>query len=123
MDNKFFDALWRAAAETSDREEYVSEWALSSIWGDPEGADIPEERIKTLGDLWDVAHASIRDIRAYTGLKRTDFALRYLIPYRTIENWERGDSQCPDYVRLLLAQATGFYRRPEGSKMKTKEER
>ena len=122
MDNKFFDALWRAAAETSDREEYVSEWALSSIWGDPDGADIPEERIKALGDLWDTANASIRDIRAHTGLKRTDFAVRYLIPYRTIENWERGDSQCPDYVRLLLAQATGFYRRPEGSKMKTKEE-
>lgn len=113
MDNNFFDALWRAAEKTSAREEYVSEWALSSIWGDPEGAGIPEERIKTLGDLWDAANASIRDIRAHTGLKRTDFAARYLIPYRTIENWERGDSQCPDYVRLLLAMATGFYRRPE----------
>ena len=66
-----------------------------------------------LGAIWDVAHASIREIRAYTGLTRTNFALRYLIPYRTVENWERGDSQCPDYVRLLLAQVTGYYRRPE----------
>nr|DAT52091.1 MAG TPA: antitoxin [Caudoviricetes sp.] len=112
MNDSCFYSLWDAALKTADREEYVSEWVLSSIWGDPEGANIPEERIKTLSDLWDTANASIRDIRACTGLKRTDFAARYLIPYRTIENWERGDNQCPDYVRLLLALATGFYHRP-----------
>lgn len=112
MDDNRFCLLWNAALETADREEYVSEWALSSTWGSPEDAAIPEERIKALGAIWDMAHARVRDIRAYTGLTRTDFALRYLIPYRTIENWERGDNQCPDYIRLLLAQATGFYHRP-----------
>ena len=78
-----------------------------------EDAEIPSQRISDLGALWDVSHVTIRDLRAHTGLTRTAFALRYLIPYRTVENWERGDSQCPDYVRLLLAQVTGFYRRPE----------
>lgn len=114
MDNNLFNVLWRAATGTNDREEYVSEWALSSIWGDPDGADISGERIEALGALWNAAHASIRDIRAFAGLTRTDFALCYLIPYRTVENWERGENQCPDYIRFLLAQVTGFYRRPEG---------
>lgn len=113
MDDNRFCALWNAALETADREEYVSEWELSSIWGDPEGSDIPGERIEALGALWDTAHASIRDIRAFTGLTRTDFSLHHLIPYRTVENWERGDNQCPDYIRFLLAQVTGFYHRPE----------
>lgn len=112
MDDKF-STLFNAALKTDDRDEYISDWALSSEWGDVADAEVPDQRISALGALWDVAHASIRDIRAYTGLKRTDFALRYLIPYRTMENWERGDAQCPDYLRLLLAQATGFYRRPE----------
>ena len=113
MDDKF-SALFSAALKTDDRDEYISDWALSSKWGDAADAEVPDQRISALGALWDVAHASIREIRAYTGLTRTSFALRYLIPYRTVENWERGDSQCPDYVRLLLAQVTGFYRRPEG---------
>lgn len=106
MDDKF-RALFSAALKTDDRDEYISEW------GDAADAEVPDQRISDLGALWDVAHASIREIRAYTGLTRTNFALHYLIPYRTVENWERGDSQCPDYVRLLLAQVTGYYRRPE----------
>ena len=114
MDDNRFYALFGAALKTNNRDEYISDYALSSIWGDAEGDEIPAQRVEDLGAIWDVAHASIRDIRAHTGLKRTDFAARYLIPYRTMENWERGDAQCPDYLRLLLAQATGFYRRPEG---------
>ena len=111
-DKHFYEAFIDALA-VKDRDEFISDHALSSVWGDAENAEVPAQRLDDLGALWDVAHASIREIRAYTGLTRTDFALRYLIPYRTVENWERGDSQCPDYVRLLLAQVTGFYRRPE----------
>lgn len=112
MDDKF-SALFSAALKTDDRDEYISDLAISSEWGDAEDAEIPSQRISDLGALWDVAHVTIRDLRAHTGLTRTAFALRYLIPYRSVENWERGDSQCPDYVRLLLAQVTGFYHRPE----------
>lgn len=111
-DKQFYEAF-ADALMVKDRDEYIFDWALSSVWGDAADAEVPDRRISNLGALWDVAHASVREIRAYTGLTRTNFALRYLIPYRTVENWERGDSQCPDYVRLLLAQVTGFYRRPE----------
>lgn len=113
MDDKLFYTLWGAALKTNDRAEYVSEWALSSIWGDAENADIPEDRVNDLGALWDVAHVSILEIRKFTKLNRTRFATRYLIPCRTVENWEKEINQCPDYVRLLLAQATGYYHRPE----------
>ena len=59
-----------------------------------------------------MAHLSIRDIRQRTGLPRTQFAIRYCIPNRTVQDWERGERKCPDYLRLLLAQAVGAYRRP-----------
>ena len=68
MDDKF-SALFSAALKTDDRDEYISDWSLSSEWGDAEDAEVPDQRISALGALWDVAHASIREIRAYTRLR------------------------------------------------------
>ena len=33
------------------------------------------------------------------------FSKQYNIPVRTLENWESGKSQCPEYVRQLLERA------------------
>lgn len=112
MTDKLFYALWAAALDCTDRDAYVSDWALSSAWGDDQKPEIPAARIEMLGQLWDAAHLTIRDIRAHTGLSQAAFAVRYCIPRRTVENWERGDRQCADYIRLLLAEAVGLYARP-----------
>ena len=45
---------------------------------------------------------SIKEIRGLTGLSMRAFAMKYNIPYRTMQNWEEGVSMCPDYVRELL---------------------
>lgn len=113
MTDKLFYTLWAAALDCTDRDAYVSDWALSSAWGDAPEADILAIRIEMLGQLWDAAHLTIRDIRAHTGLSQAAFAVRYCIPRRTVENWESGDRQCVDYVRLLLAEAVGLYTRPD----------
>ena len=112
MTDKQFLALFSDAIGINDRDAYVSDWALSSIWGDADDADIPPQRIEDLGAIWDVAHLSIRDIRRRTGLSQVGFATRYCIPRRTVESWEAGDRSCPDYLRLLLAQDVGLYARP-----------
>lgn len=103
--NIFSDAL---SNEGAPREAFVSDWALSSIWDD-DGQDIPEDRIAEIGDIWDVAHLTIGDIRQHTGLSQAKFATRFCIPRRSIEDWESGARKCPDYLRLLLAQAVGLY--------------
>lgn len=100
----FSDAL---SNESASREAFVSDWALSSIWDD--GQDIPEDRIAEIGDIWDVAHLTICDIRQHTGLSQAKFAIRFCIPRRSIEDWESGARKCPDYLRLLLAQTVGLY--------------
>nr|DAW34352.1 MAG TPA: putative transcriptional regulator [Caudoviricetes sp.] len=112
MTDKLFSTLWAAALNCTDRDAYVSDWSLSSAWGDAPEAEIPAARIEILGQLWDAAHLTIRDIRAHTGLSQAAFATRYCIPRRSVENWESGDRQCADYVRLLLAEAAGLYVRP-----------
>lgn len=42
------------------------------------------------------------EIRALTGLSRVDFCKYYGIPYRSMENWERGIRVAPEYVMRLL---------------------
>ena len=44
----------------------------------------------------------IREIRELTGLNKMDFAKKYHIPYRTIQNWELSTRECPLYVLELL---------------------
>lgn len=110
MTDKQFYSIFSAALsnEGASREAFVSDWALSSIWDD-DGQDIPEERIAEIGDIWDVAHLTICDIRQHTGLSQAKFAIRFCIPRRSIEDWESGARKCPDYLRLLLAQTVGLY--------------
>lgn len=111
MDDKMFSTLWEAAVAAADRDEFVSEWAASSIWADDPDEKIPARRLRHLGHLWDAAHISIKQIRQSLGLSQIDFATRFLISTRTVQNWEYGSTQCPEYVRLLLLQATGLYTR------------
>lgn len=44
----------------------------------------------------------IKEIRALAGINRAEFARRYKIPYRTIEDWENGKGKAPVYVKELL---------------------
>lgn len=112
MTDKLFFSLFSSALSSSTRDAFVSAWSPSSVWGDAPDAGIPADRIDLLARLWGVAHLTIRDIRQHTGLSRAAFGTRYCIPTRTLEDWERGVRSCPDYLRLLLAQATGIYTRP-----------
>lgn len=114
MTDKQFHTLFTAALGDGNREAFVSDWAPSPIWGDPEGAEIPAARIDELGELWDAAHLTIRDIRVHAGLTQAAFTERFLIPRRTIENWEGGKRECPAYLRLMLAELSGAYTRRGG---------
>lgn len=46
----------------------------------------------------------IRKLRRTTGLSQRKFAKKYNIPCRTIENWEEGKNEPPEYVLELLAK-------------------
>lgn len=48
---------------------------------------------------------TIREIRKLTGLSAQKFGDLYGIPLRTVQNWERGIRQPPEYVLVLLEKA------------------
>lgn len=96
------------APNYTDRDAYISDLALSSMWGDKEDDDIPAERIAALGKIWDAVNRSVKEIAADAGLSQRKLAERFAIPYRTVENWAAGSRECPIYVRLMMQQLLGL---------------
>ncbi|MBR4474978.1 MAG: helix-turn-helix domain-containing protein [Oscillospiraceae bacterium] len=47
---------------------------------------------------------NIRELRTQLGDTQSEFAARYQIPFRTIQNWETGVRKPPDYILNLLEQ-------------------
>ena len=45
---------------------------------------------------------TIKELRIASGMTQQQFAELLHIPKRSIENWETGTRQCPDYVNRLI---------------------
>lgn len=43
------------------------------------------------------------EIRKSTGMNRKEFAAYFDIPYRTMQDWELGNRQMPEYLLRLIA--------------------
>lgn len=46
---------------------------------------------------------TIKELRISTGMTQTEFGNYLNIPMRTIQNWEGGQRNCPEYVTELMA--------------------
>lgn len=109
---KYYPYLVDETQSFADVNEYVSEMALSTIWGDPEGGDIPDERIEFLRNLWEVTHMTIKDIIEKTGLSQRSFSERFCIRSRTIQHWVLGDRKPTTHQILTFAECLGLYKFP-----------
>ena len=45
---------------------------------------------------------NIREMRTKLGDTQSEFATRYYIPFRTVQNWETGQRKPPEYIMKLL---------------------
>ena len=45
---------------------------------------------------------TFKELRNLSGMNLTQFSEYFGIPYRTIQNWERGERQCPSYLIELM---------------------
>ena len=45
---------------------------------------------------------NIREMRMRLGDTQSEFAARYNIPFRTVQNWETGLRKPPEYIMTLL---------------------
>ena len=113
IDNKNFYLLWGDALQSDNRDRYVSEWSTSSIWRLPEelGDNDLLGAADKLGQIWDIAHMSVKGICQAAGLTQAALAQRFCIPKRTIEDWCTAKRTPPDYIRLMMAEALGIIKR------------
>lgn len=44
----------------------------------------------------------IQELRDKSGMSRPEFAEYFGIPYRSVQNWERGERECPGYLLALI---------------------
>ena len=111
MTDKQYHLCVSESIKYTDRDAYISDLALSSIWGDGPEAEIPAERIDQLGSIFDAANRSVSEIAKAAGLSQRKLAERFGIPYRTMENWCAGTNKCPDYARLMMQECVGLLNR------------
>lgn len=111
MTDKQYKTCVAEVGNYTDRDVYISDLTLSSLWEDPEEAEIPAERLEQLGQIWDACNRSVRDIAAAAGLSVRKLAERFCIPYRTVEDWSAGRRESPPYVRLMMQEILGLVKR------------
>lgn len=92
-----------AADPATTREAFLSNVTLS-VPDDAAGCiDLDAEKAR-LSHIWELAHLSMRELVARTGLSQTAFAKGAGIPLRTVQDWCGEKRACPAYVRFLLAE-------------------
>lgn len=96
-----------ATDPTASREVFLNSVTLS-IPDDADGCvDLDAEKAR-LSAIWDMAHLSMRELVARTGLSQTVFAKQAGVPLRTVQDWCGEKRVCPTYVRFLLAEHYGL---------------
>lgn len=92
-----------AADPATSRDAFLNCITLS-IPDDADGCvDLDAEK-ERLSRIWELAHLSMREMVACTGLSQTAFAKQVGIPLRTVQDWCGEKRACPAYVRFLLAE-------------------
>ena len=92
-----------ATNPATSREVFLNNITLS-VPDDADGCmDLDAEKAR-LSSIWRMAHLSMRELVARTGLSQTAFAKQVGVPLRTVQDWCREKRACPTYVRFLLAE-------------------
>ena len=97
-----YAAIFVDAVQADSRDAFVSDWSLSSVWGDPPEAEIPQSRIDALRSLWRAANYSIGEMCQFAAISKTELSQIAFIPYRTVMNWSADDSKIPIRDRYLI---------------------
>ena len=98
------DYLRAASYCFSDREAFIADLSRDDVWLDPDDADIPADRLTLLGSIYDLTHATVRGLCKQYSLSHAQFAARFCIPLRTVDNWCTGERKAPAYVVAMAAE-------------------
>lgn len=58
--------------------------------------------------------SKLKELRKQYGLTRAHVCDAFQIPYRTLQSWELGERQCPEYVVCMMAMLLDLAHRTGG---------
>lgn len=61
--------------------------------------------------LWDTLEMSMAEVVERSKMDMAKFSRRFVIPYRTVQAWCDGTNECPIYIKMMICEILGFYRR------------
>lgn len=64
----------------------------------------------------------LKALREETGMNRKEFAAYFEIPYRTVQDWELGNRQMPEYLLRLMAYKVRMEKLHQCKREETNEE-
>lgn len=68
-------------------------------------AEIPfgvDEFVKAISIIAAAADGDIKVLIELSGLKGTEFARKYMIPYSTVCDWSQGNRKPPEYLPIMI---------------------
>lgn len=95
MKFELFKELYNEALEIASLELYIAERG----WQDWMENYSPDEVVDLLSRIYYLANNPLKDTR---GVSRTEFSRQYGIPNRTLQDWDYGNRNSPEYVKLLV---------------------
>ena len=106
MTDKQFYLIYTEALASADRDAFVSDWSLSTTFGDTFDVDDDAiiSRTEEIGKIWDAAHMSVQDLCDRAGIGQIELSRKFCIPLRTVQNWFGGQNRCPQYVVLMMSR-------------------
>lgn len=111
-DPQITHAFSEAPAYT-DPDAFISDLLLSAAFlppDDPEAApDLTQA--DALRRIWQAANLPFKALLPLLGLTQTGLSRRYGIPLRTVQNWAGGHRTPPLWLRLMLAELSGWLER------------
>jgi len=97
-----YQALIKQAGAEPDRDAFIAAHqcpAIPASW---------------CGNIWDVAHTSVREIVYHTGLSQVEFADSIGVQVQNVNNWcsAKNSRNCMEALRLALAEMAGIVEVP-----------
>lgn len=107
---RFYEIIY-AAEEQPDKELFLVEYGLPE-WILSDVTDNEKKAVKLISDIHTVTHMSPAELVKMSGMSKTVFAGRFMIPLRTVQNWTtESDSlrTMPIYTKFLIAEIIGLF--------------
>lgn len=110
MNEKQRSFAFQEAPHYTDPDAFVSDLILSSAFLPPDDPEAEPDltQAEPLRRIWSAAALPFADLLRELGLTQSGLARRYCIPLRTVQDWAGERRNPPAWVRLMLAELTGY---------------